>query len=624
MSKIFNIRTLIRESFGLKIFSAFVAVIVAVLTVYTVFAIVHERGEMREGLREDGDMLTGLLARDMMVWVYSENQKMLQDEADHIMSLRDVTGVSIYNLRLKALYFVNRASGTDAISVKQHNVSRLKTEQALSMAETGQAFEFLRPIVIKAAAKPDEMLYFGAEGTTEKVIGYVGITLSKDRYHQEIRRIVVRHVLVMLIFVLASGGIVYLAVRKVTSPLKQLNETAKAFARGLPVEQGPAETGDELESLASTFNDMAVACRLAEELVGESWERYHRLVELSPDAIYIQREERFLFVNTAGVKLFGAGDLPQIMGRRIADFFPEDCRENVARTLRRTEQEEISVPFFPARCLRLDGTAVDVEIAASTFQYQGTRSSLVIVRDISSRKGMQKQIQAYKKELRSMESRIEERERHLIAADLHDFVGQSLVVSLFKLAAIRKKFPATELVAPLEEIRELIGQSIQYTRSLTAELCPPVLIEVGFESAIRSLAEGIQKTHKLTVSVADDGRPKQLDENARYLLFRAVRELLMNVVKHAQASSVKICLAADERGVAVSVEDDGIGFDMTKVTAKEEGFGFFTIRQRLKRLGGDCEIESYPGFGTKVFLWSPFKNKSNNRKQRQENGRPRG
>lgn len=620
-----------KESFGLKILSAFIVVIIVVLTVYTALAVLHEGKEAKEGLRQDGEMLTSLLARDMMIWVFSENHKMLQNRADDIMSLRDVAGVSIYNSFLETLYFVNSASPEkDALTLEKHVMSGLKTSRALSVVETDQAIEFLRPIVVKAGPKPDEMLYFGAENTSEKVIGYVGIALSKGRYRADVRAIILRHAVMTLIFILASAAVVYLAVKKVTLPLRKLTETAKALSGGLPIEQKSAETGDELKSLAATFNDMADACRLAEELVGESWERYHRLVELSSDAIFVQREGRFMFINTAGVKLFGASDFSRVLERRVGDFITADCRENVRRILRKTEQEELAVPFFPARCLRADGTAVDVEIAGSSFTYQGARAALVIVRDISAEKGLQKKIQAYKKELRSataelrsMESRVEERERYLIAADLHDFVGQSLVVSLFKLAAMRKKFPSEEITGPLEEIRELIGQSIQYTRSLTAELCPPVLIEVGFEAAIRSLAEGIQKTHKLPVSVADDGQPKQLDEDARYLLFRIVRELLMNVVKHANANKVKICLAADGKAVSISVEDDGIGFDATKVVDKDEGFGFFTIRRRLKRLGGVLRIETRPGYGTNVSLSMPFKNASNNGKQRNGSGNSR-
>jgi signal transduction histidine kinase len=146
-------------------------------------------------------------------------------------------------------------------------------------------------------------------------------------------------------------------------------------------------------------------------------------------------------------------------------------------------------------------------------------------------------------EMSLMESRIEERERHLIAADLHDFVGQNLALLMFRIASLRKKLSSQEQIGQLEEIRELIGRTIQYTRSLTVELNPPVLTELGFEAAVESLGESIQKTYGIHIAIANDGLPKHADDETRYILFRIVRELLMNAVKHARASQVKICLA---------------------------------------------------------------------------------
>jgi signal transduction histidine kinase len=210
-------------------------------------------------------------------------------------------------------------------------------------------------------------------------------------------------------------------------------------------------------------------------------------------------------------------------------------------------------------------------------------------------------------EMSLMESRIEERERHLIAADLHDYVGQNLAVLLFKLAALRKTLSSPEVIDQLEEIRKIIGRTIQYTRSLTVELSPPILSEIGFEAALESLAEDIQKTYGIRITIANDGQPKQTNEETRYLLFRIVRELLMNVIRHAKASDVKICLARQDDIMHIAVEDNGIGFNVEKGAVRDSGFGLFTIRERLKRVGGYFAINSRSGYGTKVILSVPLK-----------------
>jgi signal transduction histidine kinase len=109
--------------------------------------------------------------------------------------------------------------------------------------------------------------------------------------------------------------------------------------------------------------------------------------------------------------------------------------------------------------------------------------------------------------------------------------------------------------------------------------------------------------------VEDDGEPKPLHDDVRALLFRAVQELLMNVVKHARAGNVTVFLEREDDMARVSVEDDGVGFDPSVSSRTEEargGFGLFSIRERLDYLGGQFDIQSAPGRGTLVTLCAPL------------------
>src|SRR3990172_8968492 len=124
----------------------------------------------------------------------------------------------------------------------------------------------------------------------------------------------------------------------------------------------------------------------------------------------------------------------------------------------------------------------------------------------------------------------------------------------------------------------------------------------------------MQKTHWRRNTIANEGQPKKADDETRYLLFRIVRELLMNIVKHAQASTVKICLAGNEDIMHIAVEDDGIGFDAIKGAGRDSGFGLFSIQERVKRLGGYYAIDSRSGSGTKVILSVPLKFKTGDQK----------
>ncbi len=200
----------------------------------------------------------------------------------------------------------------------------------------------------------------------------------------------------------------------------------------------------------------------------------------------------------------------------------------------------------------------------------------------------------------------EERERHLIATDLHDFVGQNLVASQYQLGALRKLISSPEAAARLDEARELIAQTIQYTRSLTIELRSPVLEELGLQSAIESLAESYETTHGVPVRVENDGLPMEISDETGYLLFRSVRELLMNIVKHAKATEARISVTRTGDNVRIAVRDNGIGFIATAAPQPGHSFGLFTIRERLRGLGGHCDVESAPGAGTTVVLTAPL------------------
>jgi signal transduction histidine kinase len=167
---------------------------------------------------------------------------------------------------------------------------------------------------------------------------------------------------------------------------------------------------------------------------------------------------------------------------------------------------------------------------------------------------------------------------------------------------------STDWVGSLNEIGELVDQAIQYTRSLTFELSPPILYELGFEAAAEWLTEQIQEQHHIEIGFEDDRRSKPMSEKIRIALFKATKELLINIVKHAQVSKAKVSIWREDNSIRIRVEDDGVGFSTSegKQLRKVSGFGLFNIRERIKYLGGDMVIESEPGRGTRVTLSAPL------------------
>lgn len=210
--------------------------------------------------------------------------------------------------------------------------------------------------------------------------------------------------------------------------------------------------------------------------------------------------------------------------------------------------------------------------------------------------------------MRSLTSELaltEQRERKRLASELHDQIGQSLAVSKIKLGALRQAAGSGPDRETIEEVWKLIDQTIQDTRTLTFQLSPPILHELGLEPALEWLVETFRARHNIDTTFTDDGKPKPLGSDLAGLLFQCVQELLINAAKHGQPDRVEVSCRRVGNKILLEVEDNGRGFDPSQIgsTAQSQpGFGIFSIRERLGALGGAMHLRSRPGQGTSVLL----------------------
>jgi PAS domain S-box-containing protein len=236
----------------------------------------------------------------------------------------------------------------------------------------------------------------------------------------------------------------------------------------------------------------------------------------------------------------------------------------------------------------------------------------VAVIDISLRKMAEQKLIDYQNQLRHLSSELllsEERIRRKVAVEVHDDIAQNLAIAKMKLESLSNSSAAVKNKIALKEISELIYFTIENIRSLTFELSDPILYEFGFIPAVQWLTENIQKKHGIFVEFKDDSLPKPLKKDIQIVLFHAVRELLINVVKHASAKNVKVTMQSFNNNICIKIMDDGIGFDTLNLPRYENssgGFGLFCIRESLDYIGAKLEIESFPRKGTTFVLEAPL------------------
>lgn len=235
-----------------------------------------------------------------------------------------------------------------------------------------------------------------------------------------------------------------------------------------------------------------------------------------------------------------------------------------------------------------------------------------IAKDISSLKAAQEQMKQRNRQLAWMANKLtlaEQRERRRLAKLLHDHLQQLLAGAKLKLEIHSEVCPAEDN-SDLESAKDLILQSLAASRSLVSELSPQVLFKNGLVNALEWLARRVKETYDLDVSLDLEGENEQIKLELRVLLFETIRELLFNVVKHADTRNARIEMTRNDDRVRITVSDDGSGFDPSGLwnrdIEEESGFGLFNIRERFKLLGGTFEIDSSPGKGTVVILCLPL------------------
>lgn len=198
----------------------------------------------------------------------------------------------------------------------------------------------------------------------------------------------------------------------------------------------------------------------------------------------------------------------------------------------------------------------------------------------------------------------EERERRRIAGDLHDGVGQMLSAALMNLNGLFSKLNlpnGTNLQA--EQALALVNESYDEMRSISHQMMPNALIKSGLASAVKEFIGKLDKD-KLKVTLETVGLNERLDEQTETVIYRVIQETVNNVVKHAQASKLDIQIIKDEEGIAVTIEDNGKGFDKSKVDVKG-GIGLSNIYSRVEFLKGTVDIDSTEGKGTLVAIHIP-------------------
>ncbi|MFA9478785.1 PAS domain S-box protein [Phycisphaerales bacterium AB-hyl4] len=389
------------------------------------------------------------------------------------------------------------------------------------------------------------------------------------------------------------------------------------------------DTGTAYRMIGSMFD--LTERHQAEEALRESEQRFRMMADTAPAMLWItDRDNQAVFLSRGWFEYTGQSEDHALGLGWTQAVHPED-RERAIRTF--LGAAENTEPFsFDYRLRRHDGQyrwAIDA--GRPRFSAKGEWLGYIgSVFDVHDRKLAEEDLRRSRDELeqrvreRTIELQhradqlvrltsqltlTEHRERQRLAKILHDHLQQILVGASFRLAILAKHLPKNN--QDVAQLESLLNESINASRSLTVELSPPILHEAGLSAGLNWLARSMKDKHGLAVELnVDDFTPIDRDD-IKLLIYEVVRELLLNVAKHAGVKQVVVSLSQyDNQQLRVVVEDQGVGFDFKAVISDTDpertSFGLFSIRERLDHLGGRMEVDSAIDRGTRFTLFVPL------------------
>lgn len=348
-----------------------------------------------------------------------------------------------------------------------------------------------------------------------------------------------------------------------------------------------------------------------------------KIIEQSPMSMAIVgMDGKIEYINRKAVETFGYSprDIPTMDAWWVKAYPDEGYRQEVvARWMgyvreALAEHREIRGDEYRVTCK--DGTVKTTVI----FGVPVASKVFVMFNDITAFKTLQGELEKGRDELeRKVRDRtaklqalaeeiirVEHRERRRIAHVLHEDLQQWLAAAKFRIGELRDQALTPAALGAADRVQQMLDKAIEVTRSLAMDLRPPIIHEQGLRAALRWLAADMKHKFDMTVRIRAEAIAERVAEEMGIFVFEAVRELLMNVVKHAGVKTVIVRVMPKGRGrVRVEVVDKGSGFDPTR--NGERKFGLFSIRERTDVLGGSMEVVSKPGKGASVVLTLPLK-----------------
>ena len=355
--------------------------------------------------------------------------------------------------------------------------------------------------------------------------------------------------------------------------------------------------------MVSTVQDVTRQV-LAEKALRESEERFRHVVESTGDFVWeVDAQGTYTFAGPAVEGMLGYTPEELVGKKRFYDLIDPAVREELKAAALRVFADKRAFRDFPNPNVSKSGKIVHLETsgvpvldsAGNLTGYRGTDS------DVTERKRAEKTMQ----ELSGRLITAQEDERRRLARELHDDITQRLACLAIDAGRVERGVSDAALATPMRQVREGLIRLSEDIHSLSYRLHPALLEDLGLIEALRAEGERFARQESMPVELRCNDVPDLVSQAPALCLFRVAQEALRNAGRHSRARKVELSLRGLDSGLQLAVRDDGCGFDPA-LHRERASLGLASMRERVRLLAGELDIESAPGHGTTILAWVPL------------------
>lgn len=336
-----------------------------------------------------------------------------------------------------------------------------------------------------------------------------------------------------------------------------------------------------------------------QSLIKESEEKLRTIFNTSKDGIVLLNKDLEIFdINSAALNR-STYSREEIIGKNFLRFFITNETDSITQHLISIWNKDV-IDNIEAEFIARNGSPLPVEISVTAVQIDKQEMLLLIVRDISERKQLEKQL------LHSVID-TEEQERVHFSQELHDGLGPLLSAAKMYTEWLAEPGPGVDSKLIITDLQKLLEESTRTVKDISFKLSPHILQNYGIVEALKAYTEKVTNTTQtqIVIEAADIGR---FDETIETIVYRVICECINNALKYANANNIFVYFKMTDSILNIDISDNGVGFDLNTVSQKHKGMGLLNIQSRLKSINGHFHLQSTRNEGTKISINVPLQN----------------